>query len=48
MSDDNNNNPFDITYHLREYVNVMATEPESLIPLSKVYHDLKRILGDEE
>ena len=33
--------------HLREYVEVMSTEPDELIPLSKVYHDLRRILGDE-
>lgn len=34
--------------HLREYLDVMATEPaDSLIPLRKVYHDLRRILGDE-
>jgi len=37
----------DLEAHLREYLDVMSTEPESLIPLSKVYHDLKRILGDE-
>jgi len=39
--------PFEVTQHLREYVSIMATEPESLIPLSKVYSDLRRILGDE-
>ena len=33
---------------LKEYVEVMATEPDEFILLSKVYHDLKRILGDEE
>ena len=33
--------------HLREYLDVMSTEPDELIPLSKVYHDLRRILGDE-
>ena len=37
----------ELEIHLREYVDVMATEPDELIPLSKVYHDLRRILGDE-
>ena len=35
--------------HLREYLDVMKDEPaDSLIPLKDVYHDLKRMLGDEE
>jgi len=34
--------------HLREYLRVMADEPkDNLIPLSKVYHDIRRIIGDE-
>ena len=38
----------EIAHHLRQYVEVMATEPDEFILLSKVYHDLRRILGDEE
>ena len=34
--------------HLREYLRVMADEPkDNLIPLRKVYHDIRRIIGDE-
>jgi len=38
----------ELEQHLREYVHVMSTEPDALIPLSKIYHDLRRILGDEQ
>ena len=37
----------EIIKHLREYLKVMKDEPEGYIKLSKMYHDLKRILGDE-
>lgn len=33
--------------HIREYLKVMKDEPEEYILLSKVYHDLRRMLGDE-
>jgi len=33
--------------HLREYLSVMKDEPEGYIKLSKIYHDLRRMLGDE-
>ncbi len=33
--------------NLREYLNVMKDEPDEYILLSKVYHDLRRIVGDE-
>ena len=33
--------------HLREYVKVMKDEPDEYILLSTVYHNLRRILGDE-
>lgn len=38
----------EVKRNLREYVEVMASEPDGIIPLSKIYHDLRRILGDEE
>ena len=34
-------------YHIREYVKVMADEPDEWIKLREVYHALKRMLGDE-
>jgi len=37
----------EIINHIREYVDVMRDEPEELIKLSRVYHDLRRMLGDE-
>ena len=33
--------------HIREYLNVMKDEPDEYILLSKVYHDLRRMIGDE-
>lgn len=33
--------------HIREYLSVMKDEPDEYILLSKVYHNLRRILGDE-
>jgi len=45
------NNAFnnrEIINHIREYLKVMESEPaEHLIKLKDVYHNLKRILGDE-
>ncbi len=39
----------EIVDHLREYVSVMADEPANQLYLfSKLYHDLNRILGNEE
>ncbi len=39
----------EIVYHLREYVAVMRDEPAGQLYLfSKLYHDLNRILGNEE
>jgi len=32
---------------LREYLSVMEKEPDAYIKLSTIYHNLKRILGDE-
>jgi len=33
---------------LREYVGILATEPaEDLIPIKQVYHDIRRMLGDD-
>jgi len=37
----------EIIKHITEYLNVMKDEPDEYILLSKVYHDLRRILGDE-
>lgn len=37
----------EIIKHIREYVNLMKDEPDEYILLSKVYHDLRRMLGDE-
>lgn len=38
----------EIVEHLREYLKVMESEPaEDLIKLKDVYHNLKRMLGDE-
>ncbi len=37
----------EIIKHIREYLKVMESEPEGYIRLSRVYHDLKRMLGDE-
>ena len=33
--------------HIREWLEVMRTEPEGYIKLSEVYHSLRRMLGDE-
>ena len=34
--------------HLREYLRVMADEPkDSLVLLRNVYHNIRRIIGDE-
>ena len=39
----------EIVYHLREYVAVMRDEPaHQLISFDRIYHDLNRILGNEE
>lgn len=39
----------ELEYHLREYLDVMRDEPaDALIPLKVIYHDLRRMLGDEE
>ncbi len=39
----------EIVYHLKEYVAVMRDEPAGqLIKFDSVYHDLNRILGNEE
>jgi len=37
----------DLEHHLREYVEILADEPDGYIKLSQVYHHLRRILGDE-
>ena len=38
----------EVVEHLREYLKVMESEPaEHLIKLKDVYHNLRRILGDE-
>jgi len=37
----------EIIFHIREYLSVMKDEPEGYIKLSKVYHDLRMMLGDE-
>jgi len=37
----------EIIKHIREYVEIMRTEPEEYILLSTVYHNLRRMLGDE-
>lgn len=38
----------EIIKHIREYLKVMESEPaEDLIKLKDVYHNLRRILGDE-
>ena len=37
----------EIIQHIKEYLSVMKDEPDEYILLSKVYHDLRRILGDE-
>ncbi len=37
----------DIVKGIRDLVEVMKDEPEELISLSKVYHMLRRQLGDE-
>ena len=38
----------EIIKHIREYLKVMESEPaEDLIRLKDVYHNLRRILGDE-
>jgi len=38
----------EIIKHIREYVEVMRDEPaHDLIEVQKVYHDLRRMLGDE-
>jgi len=33
--------------HLREYLDIMANEPDGYIKISEVYHHIRRILGDE-
>jgi len=33
--------------HLREYLDIMANEPDGYIRISEVYHHIRRILGDE-
>jgi len=33
--------------HLREYVAILADEPDGYIKISVIYHHLRRILGDE-
>ena len=33
--------------HIREWLKVMESEPEEYILLSTVYHNLRRMLGDE-
>ena len=39
---------YEIVKHIREYLKVMESEPaEDLIKLKDVYHNLRRILGDE-
>lgn len=39
----------ELEYHIREYVKVLATEPaEDLMRIKDIYHDLKRMLGDED
>ena len=39
---------FETIERLREYLKVMADEPkDSLILLRNVYHNLRRIIGDE-
>ena len=37
----------EVVKHIGEYVKVMKDEPDEYILLSKVYHDLRRMLGDE-
>ena len=37
----------ELEYHIREYLDVMKDEPDEWIKVRQVYHDLKRILGDE-
>ena len=37
----------EIVKHIEEYLNIMKDEPDEYILLSKVYHDLRRIIGDE-
>ena len=38
----------DLDYHIREYLDVMKDEPDEWIKVSQIYHDLKRMLGDED
>ena len=39
----------EIVWHLKEYVAVMSDEPAGqLIKFDSVYHDLNRMLGNEE
>lgn len=39
----------EIVEHIREYVAVMADEPAyQLVSFDKIYHDLNRMLGNEE
>ncbi len=33
--------------NIREYLEVMANEPDGYIRMSEVYHTIRRILGDE-
>jgi len=37
----------DAINHIREYLEVIKDEPDHWIKLSRVYHDLRRELGDE-
>lgn len=38
----------EIVEHIREYVDIMKDEPaHELIEVQRVYHDLRRMLGDE-
>ena len=38
----------ELEYHIREYLDVMKDEPDEWIKVSQIYHDLKRMLGDED
>lgn len=33
--------------HIREWLEVMADEPEGYIEISEVYHAIRRMIGDE-
>jgi len=36
-----------IVRFLRDYVDILADEPDGYIKISVIYHHLRRILGDE-